>query len=113
MEEQALLLDVALSRAPAGWHSLVRRAYERIEAHNRRRDGKVQMLNVRDRDGKLELWTDQRLERRSLQMDLLVICDESVHVCQECGQSGKPVEESAWRKTLCAEHARQLRERVR
>lgn len=88
-----LSADVALGVGD-GWHQLVGRALVEIRTVT---DGKVAIRQVKERSGKLSIFTDVMIKGVSETVLTRVFditngaTDQSASVCEMCGNSGRPI----------------------
>jgi hypothetical protein len=97
--EKEISLDEVLLHIPNGWHQIVTKLIQDLEAMGW--DGKL--IQIKEKFGGLRFYA--KYETYSLQKRISETEEESYATCQKCGKPGKARNFSGWISTVCEEHS--------
>ena len=96
-----------------GWHNLCLRTFEKIADAYVRHDvdlSNFSLIQMKEKFGGLRIYLGS-METGLYDDVYAIVCgaeEESYTICEKCGKPGKP-RSGGWIKTLCFEHAKELR----
>src|SRR5438309_294407 len=99
----ALYAECRWIQCAVGWRGLIERASVELEALSHREGVPIEVLEIREKYGLLQIWLDAPTRRVEAAAEAIVLKveTESESTCELCGSAGTLQETNGWFKVRC------------